>query len=169
MAFWWLHRTILSPLRRLTLAIGRAEGETVMASLLKLPKGHESGDLARLAAAFNKTGLESARIRAALDSYPTNVMVVDDDHKIVYLTQAVTRLFHEHIAEFRKAVPSFNPDDIVGKNMAVFRKNPAHQERLVGALRGNHLARVPVGSRHFDLSVSTVSGENSVRLGAMLE
>jgi len=169
MAFWWLHRTILSPLRRLTLAIGRAEGETVMAALSKLPKGHEIGDLARSAAAFNKTGLESARIRAALDSCPTNVMVVDDDHKIVYMNQSVTRLFHEHIAEFRKAVPSFNPDDIMGKNMAVFHKNPAHQERLVGALRGNHLARVPVGNRHFDLSVSTVSGENGVRLGAMLE
>jgi PAS domain-containing protein len=169
LAFWWLHRTILMPLRNLTKAIGRAEGETVMAALSKLPKGHEIGDLARSAAAFSKTGLEAARIRAALDSCPTNVMVVDDDHKIVYMNNSVTRLFQTHVAEFRKSVPSFDPDDILGKNMAVFHKNPAHQERLVGALRGNHLARVPVGNRHFDLSVSTVSGENGVRLGAMLE
>ena len=109
------------------------------------------------------------RIHAAMDSSPTNVLLADRDHRIVYANASVQKLFREHVEDFRATLPHFDPDQILGRSMGVFHRNPAHQEQMVSALSKPHIARVKVGRRSFDLVVSPVKDARGERLGAMLE
>ncbi|GGH33885.1 hypothetical protein GCM10007036_46890 [Alsobacter metallidurans] len=111
---------------------------------------------------------ELTRLRAAIDSSPTNVMMADENHRIVYANESVRRLFAEHVADFRQALPRFDPNGILGESMGIFHRNPAHQERMVSSLTAPHVARVKVGRRTFDLVVSPILAKGQ-RHGAMLE
>ena len=55
-------------------------------------------------------------------------MVADHDHKIVYANPAVLRMLKEAEPKLRKPCLASRADSIVGQNMDVFHRNPAHQK-----------------------------------------
>lgn len=167
--FLWLRRSMINPIRRLSDVLAGRRGEDDAAALQAAHAGDEIGELAGAILAFGREGLEAARVRAALDASPTNVMMVDTESRIVFMNKAVTQLFRTHAEQFRKTVRGFDPDLILGQSMGIFHRNPAHQERLVAALTSTHIARVKVGNRSFDLAVSPVHDPKGERIGAMLE
>jgi methyl-accepting chemotaxis protein len=167
--YLWMNRSVLRPLRVLTSVLD-GKGETE--ALATIAARHASDEIGRLSgsmAAFIGGSTEAARIRSALDGCPSKVMVVDNDNRIVYANAAVSALFREHLADFRKTLPGFDPASVVGQNMGVFHRNAAHQERMVQALSGVHNAKVRIGARTFNLAVSPVLSPTGERLGAMLE
>ena len=165
---WLAARGVYRPVEALTGSVTRlARGDKT--ALPGVGRRDEIGDLARAMGAIHAAGEEAARIRSALDGCPTNIMVTDNAGTIVYANRAVSSLFRAHIADFRSAVPSFDPDAVVGKPMAMFHRNPAHQQRMMERLATSHVSRVGLGSRTFDLAVSPVEGRGGERLGVMLE
>src|SRR5690606_24946238 len=61
-----------------------------------------------------------------------------------------------------------NPDDIVGSNIDIFHKNPAHQRRLLAD--DSHLprhARIEVGPQTLDLRVHAIHDRDGEYVGAM--
>ncbi len=165
---WLAARGVYRPVEALTDSVSRlARGDK--AALPGVDRRDEIGDLARAMGTIHAAGEEAARIRSALDGCPTNIMVTDNAGTIVYANRAVSGLFREHLAEFRKAVPDFDPDRVVGKPMAIFHRNPAHQQAMMDRLTASHVSRVGLGSRTFDLAVSPVKGPGGEKLGVMLE
>jgi methyl-accepting chemotaxis protein len=165
---WLAARGVYRPVEALTESVSRlARGDKT--ALPGVARRDEIGDLARAMGSIHAAGEEAARIRSALDGCPTNIMVTDNAGTIVYANRAVSSLFRAHIADFRSAVPSFDPDAVVGKPMAMFHRNPAHQQRMMDRLATSHVSRVGLGSRTFDLAVSPVLGRGGERLGVMLE
>ncbi|WP_369600273.1 methyl-accepting chemotaxis protein [Hahella sp. SMD15-11] len=112
---------------------------------------------------------EISRLRQALETVTTNVMVADDQFNIVYMNPAIKRMFEVAEAEIREVFPDFRADDLIGKNIDLFHKNPAHQRQLLSHLNGVHKARIAIGSRHFDLTAAPVIGPDGERLGSVVE
>ena len=165
---WFASRMITRPILRMRDAVSAlARGETV--AIEAVSRHDEIGELARSLSQIHETGVEAARIRSALDSCPSNVMVVDEHHVIRYVNPAVETLMREHLADFRSVLPSFDPDAVLGQPMTMFHKDTAHQERLLATLTQTHVSRVSIGSRTIDLAVSPVKDASGHRLGAMLE
>jgi methyl-accepting chemotaxis protein len=139
---------------------------------LSAASGSAGGDVSALAASIEQiksVSIDTNRASAALNSAPTNVMLIDKDYRIVFMNKAVKQLFRSHVSDFRTSFPTFDPEQILGKSMGIFHKNPAHQERMVERMTQPHVARIKMGTRVFDLVVTPVGSDDGERLGAMLE
>lgn len=112
---------------------------------------------------------ENARIRAALDNTTTNVMVADADFNIVYMNHSQKVMLQDAEADLRKALPNFDAKRLMGQNMDVFHKNPAHQRAVVGTLTSAVRSNIKVGERYFQLIASPVTDEQGERAGTVVE
>jgi PAS domain S-box-containing protein len=116
-----------------------------------------------------KLAAENARVKQALDSCSTNVMIADADGNIVYANESVVAMLRRNEYELRKSLPQFDASRVVGANFDMFHKNPAHQRNLLGALQGEHKAQIRVGILHFSLTANPITDEQGRRLGTVVE
>ena len=109
------------------------------------------------------------RVKTALDVSSTNVMLADNDGKIIYCNQAVLEMLRRAENDIRAALPAFRADGVLGSNFDQFHRNPAHQRNLLAALQGQHKAEIQIGSRYFSLLATPVINAEKERLGVSVE
>jgi methyl-accepting chemotaxis protein len=112
---------------------------------------------------------EATRIRQALDVAATNMMVADADYNIVYTNDSLDAMLKVAEADIRKDLPRFEAGAVLGSNIDIFHKNPAHQRGLLDRLQQSHKTRLTIGERRFDLIVNPVKGGDGKRLGMVVE
>ncbi|QCU89900.1 methyl-accepting chemotaxis protein [Thiomicrorhabdus sediminis] len=78
---------------------------------------------------------ESAILTTAMSSASTNLMVADADFNITSINQSLAEMFKRNEQRIQQALPDFDANAVVGSNMDVFHKDPAHQRKMVAALR----------------------------------
>ncbi len=112
---------------------------------------------------------ENLRIKIGLDNVATNVMIADYGHNIIYMNDAVQKMFQNAESDIRKDLPHFSAAALLGSNIDIFHKNPAHQRTMLDRLTGNYRATILVGGRTFALSVTPVVNSRGERLGTAVE
>ena len=132
--------------------------------------GHqdEIGQLARSLDSVYQKGLESARLRSALDAVNTMVMVANRHHSIIYVNPALERLLHSIEVDIRSELPNFSAGNLVGQSIDIFHKNPAHQRSIVEGLTSQRSFKIEVGKRRLQLDLSPVRGRDNVILGTVV-
>jgi methyl-accepting chemotaxis protein len=113
--------------------------------------------------------LAAVRVRSALDGCKTNIMVADEDYNIVYMNNTMVTMLKAAEADIRKDIPALDTGRLIGVNIDVFHKNPAHQRRLLDALKGTFETDIKVGGRSFNLVVTPIVDKNSRRIGTTVE
>lgn len=113
--------------------------------------------------------IKNQRIISALKVCNTNVMMADIDLNIVYMNDSVERMMQTAEADLKVALPNFNARNLMGENIDVFHKNPAHQRGLLESLKSTYKGRISVGSRTFDLIATPIFGDDHQRLGTIVE
>jgi methyl-accepting chemotaxis protein len=112
---------------------------------------------------------EMSRILGALETTTTNVMIADPDRKIIYMNKSVEKMLRVAEADIRSVLPHFSVDKIVGSNMDIFHKNPAHQMKLLENLTTTYTSNIVVGKRHFRLVANPIFSKDGTRLGSVVE
>ncbi|WP_326912749.1 MULTISPECIES: methyl-accepting chemotaxis protein [Chromobacterium] len=112
---------------------------------------------------------ENARIRNALDNCTTNVMIADNERRIIYMNHSVTDMLRSVEADLRKALPHFDVRRLLGTSIDEFHKNPAHQRELLANMRATYRAEIVVAGRTFSLVSNPVFGADGARLGSVVE
>ena len=112
---------------------------------------------------------ENTRIKNALDKCTTNVMIADVDLNIVYMNDTVTAMMQRNDAELRKSLPHFDARKLMGQNIDVFHKNPAHQRGMLAALKTTYRTQIQVGNLYFGLIANPVLDAQGNRLGSVVE
>lgn len=112
---------------------------------------------------------ELSRILGALDTTTTNVMIADTDRKIIYMNKSVESMLRQAEADIRNVLPQFAVDRVLGSNMDIFHKNPAHQMRLLESLQSSYTSNIVVGRRHFRLVANPIFSKEGARLGSVVE
>ncbi|NOZ42173.1 MAG: PAS domain-containing protein [Alphaproteobacteria bacterium] len=112
---------------------------------------------------------ENLRIRIALDNARTNMMVADKEFNIVYMNKALQEMMRSAENELRKALPNFNAGQIIGSNIDIFHKNPAHQRGMLGNITTTINSTIKVGIFDFNLNVNPVVNGDGERLGLVVE
>ena len=56
-------------------------------------------------------------------------MIADDQLNIAYMNKAALALMRDAEADLRKELPRFSTTTLIGSNIDVFHKNPAHSGR----------------------------------------
>ena len=121
------------------------------------------------AADAEKTSQETMRIKIALDNVATNVMIADNERKIIYMNKSIVDMLSNAEADLRKVLPTFNVKNLIGSNIDQFHKNPSHQKQLLASFTTNHKAQIALGGRDFTLSANPVLDEHGQRLGSVVE
>jgi methyl-accepting chemotaxis protein len=116
-----------------------------------------------------KLAAENLRIKNALDKCSTNVMIANDKLEIVYMNESVQTMLAGNEAELRKSLPHFDSRKLMGANIDVFHKNPAHQRNMLGALRATHTTQIKVGELYFGLVANPIIDEKGERVGTVVE
>jgi methyl-accepting chemotaxis protein len=109
------------------------------------------------------------RSTIALNALATNVMIADAQFNIVYANPAVIDMLTIAEAEIRKDLPNFSARALVGANIDLFHKNPAHQRHMLEHLRAQHVANLKLGQRSFRLTLTPLFDGRQRRVGAVVE
>ncbi len=109
------------------------------------------------------------RIRQALDSVSTSVMVADAGNTIIFANRQLTNLLSGVQAEIRQRLPAFDVGKIVGSSMDAFHGSPDASRRVVDGLTGPHTVRLVFGGHSFRLTATPVQGDDGKRIGTVVE
>ena len=112
-----------------------------------------------------KSEAEQQRLEQMIESSPTPVILADADFNINYMN----KISFETLEKVSQYLPC-KVDEIVGKNVDFFHKNPAYQRGIL-ANEGANLpvqAIIEVGPEKLDLLVSAIKNKDGKFLGPMV-
>jgi methyl-accepting chemotaxis protein len=113
---------------------------------------------------MKRSETETAKIVSMMENTPQGTMFADKDWKIQYLN-AESKKIMKRLEEFLPV----SSDDIIGKSIDIFHKNPDHQRRIVSDPKNLPVTTlIDVGHEKVDLSVSAVYDQNHDYLGPMV-
>lgn len=112
---------------------------------------------------------ENSRVRLALDACTANTMIADNDQNVIYTNEAVASMLRTAEADVRKDLPNFSANTVLGSNIDIFHKNPAHQRQMLSALKSTYRTQIVVGGRTFALIANPIVSPDGERLGTVVE
>ena len=112
---------------------------------------------------------ENLRIRTALDSSGTSVMIADSQRNIIYANAAVSDLLRQYEREIHKDIPGFDIDKLLGSGIDAFHSDAEGIARMLEKLEGSHQGEITMGNAHFVQTVARVDDENGGLLGYVVE
>ena len=113
---------------------------------------------------------EVERLQSAVDGSQSNLMLCDEDLNITYVNPAVVRMMAARQDVLRERFPSFDAHNLVGTNIDIFHKNPAHQRGLLGdPSRLPAKAEIKVADLEFEVNATAVLDGKGQYMGNMVE
>ena len=109
------------------------------------------------------------RAQSALEAVTSNVMIADASNNIVFMNKAAEGMFDRAESDLRKALPNFETRKVIGSNIDIFHKNPAHQKSMLTAMRDTHRAQITVGTRIFTLVATPLNDSQGKRSATVVE
>nr|PZN69855.1 MAG: PAS domain S-box protein [Pseudomonadota bacterium] len=116
-----------------------------------------------------ETALLNAAFRGALDQLDANVMVADNERRIIYANPAARRLMTNLQEHFRKDLPGFDASQLMGMSLDNLTRNPAALAADLEGLSGITTRQEVIGGRTMKSIVSPMKDENGRRLGTVVE
>jgi methyl-accepting chemotaxis protein len=170
-ASFLIGRGISNPLSKMASVLGELAKDRIV-DVPYTDRGDEVGDIAKATEVFRQSIAEKVanlRARSALDVVTSNVMVADEDYKVVYVNSTLQEMLREAEVELRKALPQFDSSKLLGASMDVFHKNPGHQRKLMDELTGSRESHITVGSQKFHHIATPVIDQHGKRAGTVVE
>jgi methyl-accepting chemotaxis protein len=113
---------------------------------------------------------EVNRLQQAVQAGSTAMMLVDRDLNITFVNTSTRRLLGRRSAELRAIYPGFDAEKMIGANIDMFHKNPAHQRRMLADPKNlPHQADIKVGPLTFRLKVDAIRDPQGEYIGNILE
>jgi methyl-accepting chemotaxis protein len=127
--------------------------------------GTRVGSMATWSIVTEKLKLEAevARVMSMMENAPINMMYADRDLVLRYINPAS----RDQLRKLEQHLP-VRVDDMIGRSIDVFHKNPEHQHRLLADPRNlPHRAVIRIGPESLDLLVSAITDRDGEYIGAM--
>ena len=110
------------------------------------------------------------RLQGTIDGAMTAMMMIDRNFNITYANKATIDLLTEHEATLAATFPGFKASEIIGSNIDVFHKNPAHQRTLLADPKNlPYQTDIEVGPLKFSLNVTAIIDPEGNYVGNALE
>ena len=111
--------------------------------------------------AVASTDERAVQMASMMDNLPINVLFCDPDFTITYMNKASDRT----LRTIQELLPC-PVDDIIGKSIDLFHKDPSHQRKILGNPNNlPHSAVISLGPEKLDLLTSVVRKENGDLIG----
>lgn len=107
---------------------------------------------------------------AMVEEAKTNFMACDEELKITYLNPAVRKMFKQYESQIRKIFPGFDADNLIGKSIDIFHKNPDHQRKLLRDVKNLPVqSELKLGELEFGVNATALLDEEGRYIGNGVE
>jgi methyl-accepting chemotaxis protein len=113
--------------------------------------------------------LLNAAFRGALDQLDANVMVVDNDLKVIFVNPAAREMMGRAQDAFRKDLPGFDAGMLLGSSLESLTREPAALRAAVENLTDPVSRQEVIGGRTMKTLMSAMKDDTGRRLGTVLE
>ena len=96
-------------------------------------------------------------------------MVADNQRNIIYINDAIKKMFSRSEQAIQIDLPSFSTAKLVGRSIDEFHQDPEHQAEMLRKLKQSHQTTINIGGRTFQLIVSPTFDAQGKRLGSTVE
>ncbi len=118
----------------------------------------------------NNYQLDKARqLQLALDQVHSNIMMTDADYNITYMNEALLAFLTEREEGLQKALPKFDINNVIGSNIDIFHKSPAHNRHILDNLTEPMKAKIQVAGYHFTLQIMPLINRSGIPSGMLVE
>ena len=114
-----------------------------------------------------KAAQHNARVKAALDNVSMPVRIAADDGTVLYINHALRDVLRRDQEAFRKQIPGFDPEKIVGGSIAVFYADQQAALTRLRNLNGTVQSQLGLGGRMYRLTTTSVISDAGERLGTI--
>ncbi|GLQ76205.1 aerotaxis transducer Aer2 [Vibrio penaeicida] len=113
---------------------------------------------------------EIGRLASAVAGMTTNLMMADENGIIQYLNPSLIKLLTSRESDLKKALPRFDASNLIGQNIDIFHKNPAHQRGIIS--NPDNLpfsSNIAVGGLEFNLTCIAMRDAEGNYMGPALQ
>ncbi len=157
------------PLKKATYLLQELANGNSQLDIPSVKSRDEIGQIMTAIATLKESVSNNIRLKLALDNVTSNVMMADQNLDITYMNSSVAQFLTEAEKDVQKDLPNFRVDNLVGQNIDVFHKNPAHQRGMLDKLSQTYKTSILVGGRSFNLVANPVFAKDGSRLGTVVE
>ncbi|MGI9506078.1 MAG: cache domain-containing protein, partial [Geminicoccaceae bacterium] len=163
-----LARDIIDPLKGMVTAVKRM-GEGLSIDVPGCERQDEIGEICRALDAFGQQGLETARLRSALDGCSNMVMVANRRDELVYANPVLQAHLQHHEAAIRGDVPNFSAERLVGNTIEIFGQFPGGNGTIGGLRTTTDHLDIDIGSRRLLLVINPIFNSQKENIGTIVE
>lgn len=116
-----------------------------------------------------KFAAHTLRLKLGFDCLSVGVIVTDMARNIAYINPSAVKILSNAEDDIRSDLPNFNVDELIGKNIDLFHKNPAHQINILEQLTNTVEFIITLGGRFLSIKIATISDEFEQPMGYMAE
>ena len=114
--------------------------------------------------------LELSRLRSAVGGAMQAIMMIDRDFNVTYANKASIDLLAKHEATLQSVFPGFQAHAILGTNIDIFHKNPAHQRQMLANPENlPYTTEIQIAHLTMQLNVTAMMDINGEYIGNALE
>jgi methyl-accepting chemotaxis protein len=118
---------------------------------------------------LEKASRKAADLANALKVCQANVMIADENLKIVFVNDRVQQMLKVREKELQTVLPSFSVDNLIGTCVDDFHKHPNHQRDLLKNLDKPYKAELLLAGVTFTLIASPWISQDGKHLGTIVE
>jgi methyl-accepting chemotaxis protein len=119
---------------------------------------------------LRKSETDVARLQSAINGATSNLMICDADLNITYVNPAVVQMLEGRKEQMRALFPGFDPQNLLGKSIDMFHRNPHHQRALLADMsRLPFKTEIAVGGMEFGLNATAIVDQHGNYMGNMVE
>jgi len=112
--------------------------------------------------------MENARIKLALGTVSSCVMIADADFNIIYTNDTLQDLMRVAETDIRSQIPGFDASRLVGSNIDMFYRTTVHERGTLENLTSTFNTQIELGRRTFVLAANPVFVDGK-RTGTVVE
>lgn len=112
---------------------------------------------------------KSRQLQLALDKISSNVMMADRNYNISYMNEQLQTFLTQRESRLKAELPDFDVHTIIGSNVDIFHKNPAHNRAMLDSMSGPMTANIEVAGYHFELSIMPINNRSGQRVSVLVE
>ncbi len=104
-----------------------------------------------------------------MDQIESNVLIADNNLNIIYMNDAMKAFFESREHKIQTVMPDFKTSEIIGSNIDIFHKNPAHNRAMLDSIKEPTKAKIILADYHLDLNVIPVFNRARIKTTTVVE
>lgn len=116
-----------------------------------------------------ESATENTRIKTAVDNATNNILFANNDLEINYLNESFISFITDSLGEFRRTIPSFNPEAMIGTRIDSYHSDPARFKQQIRSLTKTTNFDTQYGNLHIRITATPVFDESNQRVGTVTE